>query len=375
MTARVYVTLKKSVLDPQGKAVAQGLARLGFGEVADVRVGKYIELTVDEKDPERARAASRTCAKSSSRIRSSRVPAGRGVVCLRWAWAVMAASVDPREAARTLIRRHQAEERRAEERASGLRERLPEAARLLREMGARGLAVRHARLGRLPCAQRRRSGGRGSPSRGLGPSRCRRGGRSGRDGRLGALRRSTTLSATASAPKGAHRWRPLSAAGARLRRLAEVAVERVSLGRIAADVEAREEDRMCGAACSRCSPWTSMATTRAPNQSSSVSRVTWTATCAGRRVAQGAARAHNIEILAVRPTLVSAEATAEFRELLRLRHFVRRAYVVEFDARRVLEHADRLLRLHPIFARDLDAFVAFLAATADAARSGVSSSR
>ncbi|MEK6606076.1 MAG: nucleotidyltransferase domain-containing protein [Myxococcota bacterium] len=45
--------------------------------------------------------------------------------------------VDPREAARTLIRRHQAEERRAEERASGLRERLPEAARLLREMGAR----------------------------------------------------------------------------------------------------------------------------------------------------------------------------------------------------------------------------------------------
>ncbi|MEK6606077.1 MAG: phosphoribosylformylglycinamidine synthase subunit PurS [Myxococcota bacterium] len=56
MTARVYVTLKKSVLDPQGKAVAQGLARLGFGEVADVRVGKYIELTVDEKDPERARA-------------------------------------------------------------------------------------------------------------------------------------------------------------------------------------------------------------------------------------------------------------------------------------------------------------------------------
>ena len=77
----------------------------------------------------------------------------------------------------------------------------------------------------------------------------------------------------------------------------------------------------------------------------------------------------------MRPTLVSAEATAEFRELLRLRHFVRRAYVVEFDARRVLEHADRLLRLHPIFARDLDAFVAFLAATADAARSGVSSSR
>ena len=44
MKAKVYVTLKKSVLDPQGKAVRHALASLGFGEAKDVRVGKYIEL-------------------------------------------------------------------------------------------------------------------------------------------------------------------------------------------------------------------------------------------------------------------------------------------------------------------------------------------
>jgi len=42
--ARVYVTPKTGILDPQGKAVEQALHALGFGEVADVRVGKYIEL-------------------------------------------------------------------------------------------------------------------------------------------------------------------------------------------------------------------------------------------------------------------------------------------------------------------------------------------
>jgi phosphoribosylformylglycinamidine synthase subunit PurS len=44
MKAKVYVTLKKSVLDPQGKAVQHALATMGFQEVKDVRVGKYIEL-------------------------------------------------------------------------------------------------------------------------------------------------------------------------------------------------------------------------------------------------------------------------------------------------------------------------------------------
>ncbi len=42
--ARVYVTPKRGILDPQGKAVQQSLHALGFGEVSDVTVGKYIEL-------------------------------------------------------------------------------------------------------------------------------------------------------------------------------------------------------------------------------------------------------------------------------------------------------------------------------------------
>jgi phosphoribosylformylglycinamidine synthase len=46
--AKVYVTLKRAVLDPQGQAVARSLARLGFDEVKDARIGKYIELDVGE---------------------------------------------------------------------------------------------------------------------------------------------------------------------------------------------------------------------------------------------------------------------------------------------------------------------------------------
>ncbi|MSP62930.1 MAG: phosphoribosylformylglycinamidine synthase subunit PurS [Myxococcales bacterium] len=47
MTAKVYVTLKRGVLDPQGQAVAHALGRLGFAEAKDARIGKYIELTLD----------------------------------------------------------------------------------------------------------------------------------------------------------------------------------------------------------------------------------------------------------------------------------------------------------------------------------------
>ena len=46
----VYITLKSGVLDPQGKAVQHALASLGFGEVTDVRVGKYIEVTLEGSD-------------------------------------------------------------------------------------------------------------------------------------------------------------------------------------------------------------------------------------------------------------------------------------------------------------------------------------
>jgi phosphoribosylformylglycinamidine synthase len=54
--ARVVVTPKRGILDPQGKAVQHSLHTLGFGEVADVRVGKYIELTVRDLTVDAAHA-------------------------------------------------------------------------------------------------------------------------------------------------------------------------------------------------------------------------------------------------------------------------------------------------------------------------------
>ena len=50
--ARVYVTLKKDVLDPQGKAVKNSLNSLGYDEVSDLRVGKYIEVMLNTTDKE-----------------------------------------------------------------------------------------------------------------------------------------------------------------------------------------------------------------------------------------------------------------------------------------------------------------------------------
>jgi len=46
LKARVYVTLKRGVLDPQGKAVCTSLHQLGYREVTDVRIGKYMEVTL-----------------------------------------------------------------------------------------------------------------------------------------------------------------------------------------------------------------------------------------------------------------------------------------------------------------------------------------
>ncbi|MGD0038365.1 MAG: phosphoribosylformylglycinamidine synthase subunit PurS [Bacteroidota bacterium] len=45
--SKVLVTLKKSILDPQGKAVEQGIHSLGFESVSNVRIGKYIEMDID----------------------------------------------------------------------------------------------------------------------------------------------------------------------------------------------------------------------------------------------------------------------------------------------------------------------------------------
>ena len=47
MKARVFVTMKPSVFDPQGNTIAQALQSLGYGTVADVRQGKYFELDLD----------------------------------------------------------------------------------------------------------------------------------------------------------------------------------------------------------------------------------------------------------------------------------------------------------------------------------------
>ena len=55
MKARVHVTLKTGVLDPQGKAIAQALARLGFSGVGEVRQGKFIEIELAESDRAKAR--------------------------------------------------------------------------------------------------------------------------------------------------------------------------------------------------------------------------------------------------------------------------------------------------------------------------------
>lgn len=47
MKAKVYVTLKNGVLDPQGRAVAGALKSMDFNEVKDVRIGKYMEIELD----------------------------------------------------------------------------------------------------------------------------------------------------------------------------------------------------------------------------------------------------------------------------------------------------------------------------------------
>jgi phosphoribosylformylglycinamidine synthase subunit PurS len=56
MKARVHVTLKRGVLDPQGEAVRHALAALGFGGVGEVRIGKTVELDLEDADAAEARA-------------------------------------------------------------------------------------------------------------------------------------------------------------------------------------------------------------------------------------------------------------------------------------------------------------------------------
>lgn len=55
--AKVRITLRKSILDPQGKAVEHAIGTLNVGTIHDVRIGKYIEMNVDVQDETEARAA------------------------------------------------------------------------------------------------------------------------------------------------------------------------------------------------------------------------------------------------------------------------------------------------------------------------------
>jgi phosphoribosylformylglycinamidine synthase len=55
MKAKVHVTLKNGVLDPQGAAIESALAHLGFHDAGRVRVGKYIEIDLAETNAEKAR--------------------------------------------------------------------------------------------------------------------------------------------------------------------------------------------------------------------------------------------------------------------------------------------------------------------------------
>jgi phosphoribosylformylglycinamidine synthase len=50
MKAKIFVTLKNGILDPQGRAIQQSLHTLGFSTVEEVRIGKFMELELNETD-------------------------------------------------------------------------------------------------------------------------------------------------------------------------------------------------------------------------------------------------------------------------------------------------------------------------------------
>lgn len=56
MKAKIHVTLKQGILDPQGKAIEHALDMLGFKRAANVRVGKYMELDLNQTDRAKAEA-------------------------------------------------------------------------------------------------------------------------------------------------------------------------------------------------------------------------------------------------------------------------------------------------------------------------------
>ena len=55
MKVQVIITLKKNVLDPQGKVIQQTLDSMGFNNISEVRQGKFFEIDIDEKDQKKAK--------------------------------------------------------------------------------------------------------------------------------------------------------------------------------------------------------------------------------------------------------------------------------------------------------------------------------
>ena len=55
MKVQVIITLKKNVLDPQGKIIQQTLDGMGFDNISEVRQGKFFEIEINEKDQKKAK--------------------------------------------------------------------------------------------------------------------------------------------------------------------------------------------------------------------------------------------------------------------------------------------------------------------------------
>jgi phosphoribosylformylglycinamidine synthase subunit PurS len=62
-TAKINISIRKTILDPQGKAVEHSLKSLGFDSIEDTRVGKYIELKINAKSKEEAKKISEEACK------------------------------------------------------------------------------------------------------------------------------------------------------------------------------------------------------------------------------------------------------------------------------------------------------------------------
>ncbi len=65
MLIKFFIKPRKGVLDPQGRAVSENLRNLGFSNVKDVKVGKYIEVYVEETDKEKAVEEAKEMAKKA----------------------------------------------------------------------------------------------------------------------------------------------------------------------------------------------------------------------------------------------------------------------------------------------------------------------